>query len=200
MNRDNENENEFESEEESEEENEDESLEESEEESLEENEEDIINEFLSLNIEESGVLQANKLWKELFHGWSKQHIIVSVISFFREIPQSEPLFYHIIANPSLIDELRMILNEFVNRLKVDKIITNVVDGWEDFFIKTNYAVTFFQETGERHIGMTDEYEIMETYRQIIRDCIVFLLPYLGEEHCLNSFYQRKLFEMFFIRL
>lgn len=180
-----------------------ESEEESEEDSEEENEErdmERINQFLSTNLEDVGVQHANRLWKELFYGWPKQHVIVSITNFFREIQEPEALFYYIIANPSIIDELRMILNEFARTLKSDKIVTHIIDGWDDFFIRTNYAVTFFQESQERRIGMRDEFEIMETYRQKIRECITFLIPYLGEGHCINSFYQRRLFEMFFIRL
>ena len=193
-------------EEEENEENEEEENEENEEEEDEENEEererDIehINQFLSMNLEDVGVHHANRLWKELFYGWSKQHLIVSIVNFFRETQEPEALFYYIIANPSMIDELRMILNEFTLTLKSDKIVTHIIDGWDDFFIRTNYAVTFFQESQERRIGMRDEFEIMETYRQKIRECITFLIPYLGEGHCINSFYQRRLFEMFFIRL
>lgn len=138
-----------------------------------------------------GIRHADQLWRHTFYGVSSEEIMEAIREFLSNHRDTEPLFYHLMSNVTTIEHLFEIVTEFINFLKADRIIVHMIDGWEDFFIKTNYTLLENRET---------EYENLEHCRQHVRRTILFLINHLGEEHTINAFYKRRLFELFFIRI
>ena len=54
--------------------------------------------------------------------------------------------------------------------KIIKIISNIVDGWEDFFLHTNYT-----------LGNADHNEL-NSYRQTIFQSLIFIISHMGESY------------------
>ena len=140
-----------------------------------------------------GIRHADHLWKRSFYGLTSDQLMSSLREFISQSEEPEPLFYHLMSNTIVIDNLYELVTECMSSfsLKADKIIVHMIDGWEDFFIRTNYTLMPLRDG--------DEYEKLENYRLKTRQVLTFLINHLGEEHCITPFYQKRIFELFFIR-
>jgi hypothetical protein len=89
----------------------------------------------------------------------------------------------------LVDVMRDITNTYIGTLRAVKIIPHIIDGWEDFFLKSDYTL------------FDDEENELETYRMKIYQVLNFIVPLIGEDaYELHPYYKTRLCDYFLIRI
>ena len=112
---------------------------------------------------------ATYLWG-LFNGFTDEFLIQTVHHFFQQINGMEAFFYFMMSKRCLVDNMLSIIQSYQSSLHLIKIISNIVDGWEDFFLHTNYT-----------LGNTDHNEL-NSYRQTIFQNLIFIISHMGESY------------------
>lgn len=139
------------------------------------------------NNEENEYENADQIWN-LFVNTRDENILIIVRSFFQQIRDMEPFFYYVMSKRILVDHLPNLIREFLPTLQPRKILTHIIDGWKDFFLRSNYT-----------LGETTRGEL-ESYRMIITEVLNLIVGNLGENHNIPGYYQQILFDYFFIRI
>lgn len=117
----------------------------------------------------SSTQDATHLWG-LFNGRTDEFILQTVHQFFQQINGMEAFFYFMMSKRILVDNMLSIIQNYQSSLHLIKIISNIVDGWEDFFLNTNYT-----------LGDTNHDEL-ESYRQTVFQTLVFIRTHMGESY------------------
>jgi hypothetical protein len=82
-----------------------------------------------------------------------------------------------------------ITNTYIGTLRAVKIIPHIIDGWEDFFLRSDYTL------------FDDEENELEAYRMKIYQVLNFIVPLIGEDaHELHPYYKTRLCDYFLIRI
>ncbi len=139
------------------------------------------------NDDENEYKNADQIWN-LFVNTPDENILFIVRSFFQQIRDMEPFFYYVMSKRVLVDHLPDLIHEFLSTLQPRKILTHIIDGWKDFFLRSNYT-----------LGETSRGEL-ESYRIMIADVLNLIVGHLGENHNIPRYYQQLLFDYFFIRI
>jgi hypothetical protein len=130
---------------------------------------------------------ADQIWN-LFVNTQDENIVIIVRSFFQQNRDMEPFFYYVMSKRVLVDHLPVLIREFLPTLQPRKILTNIIDGWKDFFLRSNYT-----------LGETTRGEL-ESYRILLTDVLNLIVGHLGENHKIHAYYRQILFDYFFIRI
>jgi hypothetical protein len=89
----------------------------------------------------------------------------------------------------LVDEMMTITTTYVSNLRSVIVIAHIIDGWEDFFLRSDYTL------------FADEENELESYRIKIYHVLNLLVPFLGEDvHELHPYYKTRLCDYFLIRI
>jgi hypothetical protein len=117
------------------------------------------------------------------------HLIYLVHRFFKDIPGIEPFFYYMMSKRLLVDEMMTITTTYVSNLRSVIVIAHIIDGWEDFFLRSDYTL------------FADEENELESYRIKIYHVLNLLVPFLGEDvNELHPYYKTRLCDYFLIRI
>jgi hypothetical protein len=145
-------------------------------------------------MEWNGIIDAERLWKtfedandETNEDANDDTILLTVESLFENIDNMEPFFYYMMSKRVLVDHLSGFLDKFLYNMRSIKIVTHIIDGWEDFFLRSNYTLSF------------QDRELLEQYRQRVYDVLTRLVGHFGENSNLPDHYRTRLFDYFFIR-
>lgn len=141
----------------------------------------------------SNVLRAaDTLWLyyyDTFRIQNDDHLIYLVRKFFEDIDGMEPFFYYMMSRRLLVDVMGNITNTYIGTLRAVKIIPHIIDGWEDFFLRSDYTL------------FDDEENELEAYRMKIYQVLNFIVPLIGEDaHELHPYYKTRLCDYFLIRI
>uniref|UniRef100_A0A6C0KEP9 Uncharacterized protein n=1 Tax=viral metagenome TaxID=1070528 RepID=A0A6C0KEP9_9ZZZZ len=143
------------------------------------------------NSEYESAEQADELWRVFFNQFSDDYVLHSVHSFFQNVEGMEAFFYYIMAKRVLVDNILQITEQYIHTMRAVQIIPHIVDGWEDFFLKTDYTLS----------PQLPNHEELERYRLKVYQVLIFLIPYLGESWSeLNLYYRSCLKDYFLIRV
>lgn len=132
----------------------------------------------------SGIQDATYLWS-LFNECTNQDLLQIVHIFFNQINGMEAFFYYMMSKRCIVDHMLPITRCYLSTLRPVGIICHIIDGWEDFFLNSNYT-----------LGHTTHVEI-EMYRQRIIEVLSFILQHVGESR-LSVYYQSRLLDYFSI--
>lgn len=132
----------------------------------------------------SGVQDATYLWS-LFNECSVNDLLQIVHIFFNQINGMEAFFYYMMSKRCIVDHMLSITQRYLSTLRPVSIISHIIDGWEDFFLHSNYT-----------LGNPSHIEI-EMYRQRIIEVLSFILQHVGETR-LSLYYQSRLLDYFSI--
>jgi hypothetical protein len=117
------------------------------------------------------------------------HLLYLVHRFFNDIPGMEPFFYYMMSKRLLVDEMIAITTTYLSTLRAVIVIAHMIDGWEDFFLRSDYTL------------FADEENELESYRIKIYHVLHLLVPFLGEDvHELHPYYKTRLCDYFLIRI
>ena len=130
---------------------------------------------------------ADQIWN-LFINTRDENILFIVRSFFQQNRDMEPFFYYVMSKRILVDHLPELIHEFLPTLNPRKILTNIIDGWKDFFLRSSYT-----------LGEATRIEL-ESYRIALTDVLNLIVGHLGENHNIHVYYQQLIFDYFFIRI
>lgn len=135
---------------------------------------------------------ADSLWFYYYSNFSIQndnHLVYLVDKFFKDISGIEPFFYYMMSRRILVDNMRDITSTYIGTLRAVIIIPHIIDGWEDFFLRSDY--TLFE----------DEENELEAYRMKIYQVLNFIVPFIGEDsYELHPYYKTRLCDYFLIRI
>lgn len=135
---------------------------------------------------------ADTLWLyyyDTFRIQNDDHLLYLVHKFFKDISGMEPFFYYLMSKRLLVDQMRNITTTYIGSLRAVIAIPHIIDGWEDFFLRSDY--TLFE----------DEENELESYRMKIYQVLQILIPFLGEDvHELHPYYKTRLCDYFLIRI
>ena len=135
---------------------------------------------------------ADALWfyyYSTFRIQNDDHLLYLVDKFFDDISGMEPFFYYIMSRRLLVDSMMTITNTYIGTLRAVKIIPHIIDGWEDFFLRSDYTL------------FDDEENELEAYRMKIYQVLNFIVPLIGEDaHELHPYYKTRLCDYFLIRI
>ena len=84
----------------------------------------------------SGTQDANYLWG-ILNNCSDDYLLQIVHLFFQQINGMEAFFYYMMSKRCLVKNMLPITQRYLSSLNPVKIIPHLVDGWEDFFLKSN---------------------------------------------------------------
>jgi len=117
------------------------------------------------------------------------HLLYLVHKFFNDIPGMEPFFYYMMSKRLLVDEMMTITTSYIGILRAVTVIPHIIDGWEDFFLRSDYTL------------FADEENELESYRIKIYHVLHLLVPFLGEDvNELHPYYKTRLCDYFLIRI
>jgi len=136
--------------------------------------------------EENEYENADQIWNLFVN--THENILFVVRSFFQQNHDMEPFFYYVMSKRILVDHLPELIHEFLPTLNPRKILTNIIDGWKDFFLRSSY--TLGEATREE----------LESYRIVLTDVLNLIVGHLGENHNIHVYYQQLIFDYFFIRI
>lgn len=135
---------------------------------------------------------ADTLWFYYYSTFRIQdddHLLYLVDKFFDDISDMEPFFYYMMSRRILVDVMGNITNTYIGTLRAVKIIPHIIDGWEDFFLRSDYTL------------FDDEENELEAYRMKIYQVLNFIVPLIGEDaHELHPYYKTRLCDYFLIRI
>jgi hypothetical protein len=132
----------------------------------------------------SGVQDATYLWS-LFNECTDNDLLQIVHIFFNQINGMEAFFYYMMSKRCIVDHMFSFTQRYLSTLRPIGIISHIIDGWEDFFLHSNYT-----------LGNPSHIEI-EMYRQHIIEILSFILQHVGETR-LPLYYQCRLLDYFSI--
>jgi len=132
----------------------------------------------------SGIQDATYLWS-LFNECTDHDLLQIVHIFFNQINGMEAFFYYMMSKRCVVDHMLPITRLHLSTLRPVGTISHIIDGWEDFFLNSNYT-----------LGHPSHVEI-EMYRQRIIEVLSFILQHLGETR-LSVYYQCRLLDYFSI--
>jgi hypothetical protein len=132
----------------------------------------------------SGIQDATYLWS-LFNECTDHDILQIVHIFFNQINGMEAFFYYMMSKRCVVDHMLPITQLHLSTLRPVGTISHIIDGWEDFFLNSNYT-----------LGRPSYVEI-EMYRQRVIEVLSFILQHVGETR-LSIYYQSRLLDYFSI--
>jgi hypothetical protein len=97
----------------------------------------------------------------------------------------EAFFYYMMSKRCIVDRMLPIAQLYLSTLRPVGVISHIIDGWEDFFLNSNYTLGY-----PSHI-------VIEMYRQRIIEVLSFILQHIGETR-LSLYYQCRLLDYFSI--
>ena len=134
----------------------------------------------------SGTQDANYLWG-ILNNCSDDYLLQIVHLFFQQINGMEAFFYYMMSKRCLVKNMLPITQLYLSSLSSVKIIPHLVDGWEDFFLESNYT-----------LGNLNHDEI-EVYRQTLFQVLSYILEHVGESYSqITSYYRYRLRDYFLI--
>jgi hypothetical protein len=143
------------------------------------------------NSEYESAEQADELWRVFFNQFSDDYVLQSVHSFFQNVEGMEAFFYYIMAKRVLVDNILQIAEQYIHTMRAVQIIPHIIEGWEDFFLKTDYTLR----------PQLPNHDELEQYRLKVYQVLSFLIPYLGESWSeLKPYYRSCLKDYFLIRV
>lgn len=147
-----------------------------------------INDYRDISLSLHSV---NELWiyyYSVFNIRNDDHLLCIVHKFFDEIENIEAFFYYMMSKRFLVDKMKDITMTYIGKLRAAKIISHIIDGWEDFFLRTDYTLFNYDEENE-----------LESYRIKIYQVLHFIIPFIGEDF-LHAYYKIRLCDYFLIRV
>ena len=134
----------------------------------------------------SGTQDANYLWG-ILNNCSDDYLLQIVHLFFQQINGMEAFFYYMMSKRCLVKNMLPITQLYLSSLNPVKIIPHLVDGWEDFFLESNYT-----------LGNLNHEEI-EVYRQTLFQSLSYILEHVGESYSqIKPYYRYRLRDYFLI--
>jgi len=82
-----------------------------------------------------------------------------------------------------------ITTTYISILRPVIVIPHIIDGWEDFFLRSDYTL------------FDDEENELEAYRMKIYQVLILIVPLIGEDaNELHPYYKTRLCDYFLIRI
>jgi hypothetical protein len=107
------------------------------------------------------------LWKVFFGHYDDDHVIQTVESFFQSVESIEAFYYFMMSKQLLVDHMLYFTRKYISLLNPVRLIPHIIDGWEDFFLTSNYTLE------------NASHEELEHYRRVVYQVLSFLLTYLS---------------------
>jgi len=135
---------------------------------------------------------ADALWFYYYNTFRIQnddHLLYLVCKFFDDIEGMEPFFYYMMTKRLLVDSMIAITTTYISILRPVIVIPHIIDGWEDFFLRSDYTL------------FDDEENELEAYRMKIYQVLILIVPLIGEDaNELHPYYKTRLCDYFLIRI